>query len=97
MITDLKEETMADQQAILHQGVPCYSFRQLDEQAGVAKGNAFRAFKRAREQLVEGVDYFYLQAEQEWELIEQLRSKELIYRSTRHLVLLTEAGREKVF
>lgn len=87
---------MLNQQAIVYQGVPCYSFRQLDAHAGAAKGHTFRAFKRRRKGLVEGQDYFYLAAEQEAELIESLRGQDLIYRSSRHLVLITDAGLEKI-
>lgn len=87
---------MANQQAIIYQGVPCYSFRQLDARMGAAKGHAFRAFKRQREELVEGVDYFYLEAEQESGFIEALRTQGLIYSSSRHLVLITATGLAKI-
>jgi len=75
---------------IIYQGQPCLSFKQLDRRAGVVKGTAFRAFKRLREELVEGRCFFYLDAEQEHEFIEALRAQGLIYPATRHLVLLTE-------
>jgi len=81
---------------IIYRGVPCYSFRQLDEDARAAKGTAFRAFKRSEPELTEGVDYFYLDAEQGRELIERLRESGLIYRSTWNLVLVTGSGRRRL-
>lgn len=81
------------QNTIIYRGVPCYSFRQLDEYANAVKGTAFRAFKRLEAELTEGLDYFYLNAEQEREVIEELRRHGLIYRSTWNLVLLTNSGR----
>jgi hypothetical protein len=84
------------QQAIMYRGVPCYSFRQLDEQMRAVKGTAFRAFKRVRDDLLQDVDYFYLDADEERDFIELLRARGLIYRSSWHLVLLTDAGRSKV-
>lgn len=87
---------MVEQQAIMYRGVPCYSFRQLDEQRRAVKGTAFRAFKRVRDDLLQDVDYFYLDADEERDFIELLRARGLIYRSSWHLVLLTDAGRGKV-
>jgi hypothetical protein len=83
---------VTEPEPIIYQGRPCLSFMQLDRRAGVVKGTAFRAFKRVRGDLVEGVDFFYLDAEQERECIEDLRARGLIYPSTWNLVLLAEAG-----
>lgn len=88
---------MPGQTPVLYHGVPCYSFRQLDEQAGAVKGHAFRAFKRRLGELIEGVDYFYLPAEQEGDFIKDLHRRGVIYRSSRNVVLLTESGVKKVF
>lgn len=87
---------MTEQQAIMYQGLPCYSFRQLDERMQAVKGTAFRAFKRAGDDLTEGVDYFYLDANQQREFIEHLRARDLIYRSSWHLVLMTDSGWSKI-
>lgn len=83
---------MIEPEPIIYQGMHCLSFMQLDQRAGVVKGTAFRAFKRVRGELVEGVCFFYLDAEREREFIEDLRTRGLIYPSTWNLVLLTEAG-----
>ena len=80
----------------MYRGVPCYSFRQLDGRMQAVKGTAFRAFKRARGDLLEGVDYFYLDANEERAFIELLRARGLIYRSGWHLVLLTDDGWSKM-
>lgn len=82
--------------AIIYQGLACYSFRQLDELGGVPKGSSFRAFKRAGGQLVEGRDYFYLRAEDAAEWIASLRAEGRVYAGTHHLVLLTEPGRRRL-
>ncbi len=79
-------------QAIYYQGVPVMSFKQLDEMNGVPKGTSFRAFKRVREVLVEGRDYFYLPAASEIAFIEDLRQAGAIYPSTENLVLIAESG-----
>lgn len=81
---------------IVYRDTPCYSFKQLDEDLEVPKGTAFRLFKRGLQTLVEGVDYFYLDADSEGDFIEPLRERGAIYRSTRHLVLLTARGRGRL-
>jgi hypothetical protein len=68
------------------------SLRQLDELNRVPKGTTFRHFKARRDTLVEGWDYFYLDAEEHAALIGTLRSQGRVYASTRHVVLLTESG-----
>lgn len=83
---------MIEPEPIIYQGKPCLSFMQLDRRAGAVKGTAFRAFKRVRDDLVEGVDFFYLDAERGREFIEDLRARGLIYPSTWNLVLLAESG-----
>lgn len=91
-----KGEDGGRMQPIIYREVECFSFKQLDECRQAVKGTSFRAFKRAAEVLVEGSDYFYLDAEQEHTLIEALQERSVIYRSTRHLVLLTDSGRRRL-
>lgn len=69
-----------------------FSFRQLDELNGVAKGTSFRAFKASAPQLHEGQDYFYLPAAEHRQWIEALKEQGQIYATTVHLVLLTRQG-----
>jgi hypothetical protein len=81
---------------ILFAEVETLSLRQLDELNGVPKGTSFRWFKRCEGELVEGVDYFRLDADEHAELIEQLRARGSIYLSTRHLLLLTRQGYQQL-
>lgn len=87
---------MSELEPVIYQGKSCLSFMQLDQRAGVVKGTAFRAFKRIHENLLEGIDYFYLDAEQERACIDALRATGQIYPSTWNLVLLTEQGWRKL-
>jgi len=70
------------------------SFRQIDAMNGFSKGTAFRLFKRWREELAEGYDYYYLPAEVHGGFIQSLKATGRVYRSTTHLVLVTRAGYE---
>lgn len=76
-------------------GVSTLSLRQLDELNQLPKGSSFRRFKACRE-LVEGRDYYYLPAEEYAELIGELKQSGQIYVSTRHLVLLTRSGYQRM-
>lgn len=75
-------------------GSDTFSLRQLDELNGLPKGTGFRWFKACETELSEGVDYFYLPADEYSELIDTLRSSGQIYTSTRHLLLLTRSAYE---
>lgn len=81
---------------ILFAGVETLSLRQLDELNGVPKGTTFRWFKRCETELVEGSDYFRLDAEEYAGLIDRLRANDSIYLSTRHLLLLTREGCQRL-
>lgn len=85
-----------NQTPILYRNVRCYSFKQIDAELQMPKGSAFRAFKHSLPILTEGIDYFYLDAEQQRAVIEALRDSGLIYRTTRHLVLLTGAASQRL-
>lgn len=81
---------------IVYRDTPCFSFKQIDDELQAPKGTAFKLFKRGLETLIEGVDYFCLDADSDACFIEPLRERGAIYRSTRHLVLLTERGRQRI-
>lgn len=77
---------------IIFAGTETLSLRQLDELNKVPKGTCFRWFKACEAELVEGKDYYYLPADSDAELIEQLRKNGQIYATTRHLLLFSCAG-----
>lgn len=81
---------------ILHQGQQTLSLRQLDELNGVAKGTSFRHFKACAAELVEGRDYFHLDATTEAETIGRLKAEGLVYAGSNHLLLLTRSGYERI-
>lgn len=81
---------------ILFAGVETLSLRQLDELNQLPKGSAFRWFKSCEAELVEGCDYHYLPAEEHAALIGQLKSGGQIYATTRHLLLLTRSGYQRM-
>lgn len=72
------------------------SLRELDENAGCAKGGAFRAFKRLLPTLHEGQDFFVLDAQQPGTLIATLQAEHRLYRSSVHPVLLSPQCAERV-
>ena len=79
-----------------YNGTPTLSFRQVDVMNGFSKGTTFRLFKRAGDALQQGRDFFYLPATDYGEWIEALRAAGRIYPSSRHLVLLTREGYERL-
>lgn len=81
---------------ILHNGEETLSFRQIDQLNDLTKGTAFRLFKGAGDQLREGVDFYYLPAQEHTERIHQLKACGKIYATTTHLVLLTRSGYAKL-
>jgi predicted kinase len=64
------------------------SFRELDARNNWTKGTAFRHFKAALPQLVEGQDFYLLDANVDREQIKSLRTAGRIYATTVHAVLL---------
>lgn len=68
------------------------SLRQLDELNRVPKGTTFRRFKACRSGLVEGLDFFRLDAVEHAVLLASLRAQGLVYPASVHVVLLTESG-----
>lgn len=81
---------------IIFAGTETLSLRQLDELNGLPKGTNFRWFKVCEADLVEGVDYFLLPADEHQELIDSLKADGRIYPSTRHLLLLTRRGYQQL-
>lgn len=77
-------------------GTPTLSFRQIDEMNGFTKGTTFRLFKHSGDALEEGRDFFYFPASEYGEWIEALQAAGKVYRSSRHLVLLTRDGYERL-
>jgi hypothetical protein len=67
------------------------TLRELDRQAGQAKGAAFRAFKRAAPGWREDTDYRVLDPQHDHDEIESLRATGRIYASSRAVVLLSPA------
>jgi hypothetical protein len=82
----------AGPRAIRFCGQNTLSLRQVDELNQVPKGTTFRRFKAHRAGLVEGRDFFRLDAGEHSTLLAALREAGLIYPSSVHLVLLTESG-----
>lgn len=81
---------------IIFAGTETLSLRQLDELNGLPKGTNFRWFKVCEADLVKGVDYFLLPADEHQELIDSLKADGRIYPSTRHLLLLTRRGYQQL-
>jgi hypothetical protein len=72
------------------------SFRELDQQAGLPKGRAFKAFKRLDPPLQEGDDFLLLSPQQHGESIRQLRQSGRIYPASIQVVLLHEAAAQRI-
>lgn len=64
------------------------TFRELDRRHGWVKGTAFRRFKAALPELVEGDDFQRLDASDDKAQIDALRAAGRIYATTVHAVLL---------
>ena len=85
-------QVAAGLRAIRFRGQATLSLRQLDELNRVPKGATFRRFKACRAGLVEGRDFFRLDAGEHSAWLASLREEGLIYPSSVHVVLLTESG-----
>ncbi|MCC5856545.1 MAG: ORF6N domain-containing protein [Ectothiorhodospiraceae bacterium] len=81
---------------IQFQGKNTLSLRQLDRLNGVVKGTTFRRFRALEAALVEGRDYFLLEAQEHADFLDDLRQRGLIYPSTVNCLLFTEAGYRKL-
>lgn len=67
------------------------TLKELDSQLAVVKGTSFRLFKGVLKNLIEGTDYYYLDANNVTDgvTINILKDNDRIYSSTTHAVLLT--------
>lgn len=72
------------------------SLREIDQSAGLAKGSAFRAFKRLLLELREHRDFVVLNAETDDRLVERWRAADRLYRGSLHPVLLAPAAAARV-
>ena len=90
------EVSAVSEQPLTWQGVAVLSLRQIDRLNAAPKGTAFRAFKRVRDTLVEGQDFFVIDPAaadddaQVAALIESLDRHDGRYASSRVVVLLSE-------
>ncbi|MGH8445478.1 MAG: hypothetical protein ACREVL_09425 [Solimonas sp.] len=67
------------------------TLREIDDAAGLAKGSAFRAFKRLAPQWREGADYRVLDHREDAVAIAALRDGGRIHASSINIVLLSES------
>lgn len=72
------------------------TLRQLDQLNGVPKGTSFRAFKRVRACLEEGLDYFCLATHEHSKLSETLYQSGALYLASVKIVLITRRGYERM-
>lgn len=79
-----------------YQGLAVMTLKQLDRLNGASKGTAFRAFKRHRDRLREGVDYFHITPQSDPAFLEKLRREGWIYKASTGAVLITESGYEQL-
>lgn len=79
----------------LYRDTPVLTLRQIDQMNAVAKGTAFRAFKQAELELIEGEDYFVIAIATPPDpaaaaLLEKLRAMDALYASSQVAILITE-------
>lgn len=70
------------------------SLREIDEQLGLPKGSAFRAFRSLEPHWQSGRDFELLHHELDRDAIQTLRQQQRIYASTVNLVLLAPHAAE---
>lgn len=73
-----------------------WTFKEIDQQLGCAKGTAFRAFKRVTPSLQQDQDFFYFSAARQADQIDKMRQSGRIYQTTVNAVLLTESGYQAI-
>lgn len=73
-----------------------HSFKDLDEAAGLPKGEAFRAFRRLERFWLQDRDYRLLQANADAAEIAELKHSGRVYRSSANVVLLAPARAEEL-
>ena len=70
--------------------------RELDVEAGVAKGTAFRAFKQLAARLIEGQDFLVLDHQMHADLAAALHAHDRLYRGSVTPVLLAPEAAARV-
>ncbi len=84
----------------MHRGTGDYSdwrsMRELDVEAGVAKGTAFRAFKQLAARLIEGQDFLVLDHQMHADLAAALHAHDRLYRGSVTPVLLAPEAAARV-
>lgn len=73
-----------------------WTLKEIDQRRGDPKGTAFRAFKRLKNDFIEGHDFFYLSANEDAKSIESLRHSGRIYASTINALLFPEASYQAI-
>lgn len=73
-----------------------WTLKEIDQRRAAPKGTAFRAFKRLKNDFIEGHDFFYLSANEDAESIESLRRSGRIYASTIHALLFPQASYQAI-
>ena len=72
------------------------TLRELDAQAGVPKGTAFRAFKRLSPRWAEGRDYRVLSPAEDAAAIEALRAERRLYAASRVAILVSADAARRI-
>jgi hypothetical protein len=72
------------------------TLQEIDRTAGLAKGSAFRAFKRLVADLAEGIDYQVLDHQQARETIAELRLQGRIYASSVNVIVLSKPAAARI-
>lgn len=73
-----------------------WTLKEIDEQQGVVKGTAFRAFKSINHALIENVDYFYINGDQQPRQIHELKQSQRLYLSSQHALIFTKNAQQKI-
>ena len=71
---------------------PTWTFKEIDQAFGRVKGSAFIAFKRVRDQLIEGQDYLYYNGFEQPDVVEALKQQQRLYTASLHAVVLHESA-----
>lgn len=69
-----------------------WTFKEIDQEHGTRKGEAFIAFKRLKDGFEEEQDFVYLDAVADMEEIAALRDAGRVYTASINVVLITESG-----
>jgi len=75
-----------------YRGCDVLTLRQIDRMNDTVKGTAFRVFKRVRDDLVEGQDYFVLDAHGDEPILAALHAGDAVYASSQVIVLLAQTA-----